>query len=195
MSSWFREFITFIVSLFKEWGTLLTGGALAAALSIWSIVSGRSTPLHIGWIFLWLTLIMAAFFSWRKQWREAENNFVQIGPAALMHLRKNKTSPHADTILKPYIGKRLKLNANFMDIADVAFFVKILHFECEDVSISALVAPWTAKRFLPLPRLSKLTITGTITEIRSLGISISGIEIVPTPTAIETQSIPKEVVA
>jgi hypothetical protein len=182
MRNWFREFSTFIVSLFREWAVLLTGGTLAAFFVIWSNVSGRPIPLHAGWFFLSLTLLASAFLSWRKQWREAENNFVQIGPNAPMKLREGKTSPHANSVLGPYIGKRIRITGTFVDIADTVIGMKILQIKCEGVLISGHIAFWTARRFVPLPKGEVITVTGTIIEIDSLSITINGIEIVPNPS-------------
>jgi hypothetical protein len=189
---WIREFVTFIVSLCHEWVALLTGGALAASFVIWSSVSGKPIPLHAGWIFVSLTLVASAFLSWRKQWREAEKNFVQIGPAALMKLRNGKTSPHANTLLRPFLGKRIKITGTFSDVNDILFGFKGVHLRCEDVHITARVLFWKARQFVPLPRGEVLTVTGTITEIGALWINIGGIEIVPTPLIVE-QPILKEI--
>jgi hypothetical protein len=182
MPNWFREFVTFIVSLCREWVVLLTGGGVAAVLVVWGSATGKPLPLHVGWIFLGLTLMLAAFFSWRKQWREAEKNFLQIGPAALMKLREGKTSPHANTMLMPYIGKRIKVTGSFIDVVEIMFGIKNVHLLCEEVSISALVPFWKARAFVPLPKGAVITLTGTITEINNLSINISSIEIVPNPS-------------
>jgi hypothetical protein len=190
--SWIREVVAFIVSLCREWVVLLTGGALTAGFVIWSNVSGKPIPLHVGWIFLSLTLIASAFLSWRKQWREAEKNFVQIGPAALMKLREGKTSPHANTILKPYIGKRIKVTGTFSDVGGIFPGIKTVHLHCEGVLIGAHVPFWTAMKFVPLPKDEVITVRGTITQIDALWIAVSGIEIVPNPLiAADTPPIPK----
>jgi hypothetical protein len=194
MPNLFREFLTFIVSLFREWVALLTGGALAACFAIWSNLSGgKPIPLHVGWVFLSATLVTAAFLSWRKQWREAEKNFVQIGPAALVELRNGKTSPHANTVLKPYIGKRIKVTGTFTDVDGLLLGIKTVHIYCERVLIGANVPFWTAMKFIPIPKGAVITITGTITKVADMWINISGIDIVPNPlVAIDDQPILKE---
>lgn len=160
---------------------LLTGGTPSAALVIWGYTSGKPIIHVVGWIFLALTLTASVFFSWRKQWREAEKNFVQIGPAALMKLREGKTSPHANTMLKPYVGKRIKFTGVFVDVSGDLFVIKNVILRCEEVLISASVPFWKVRTFVPLPKGAVITVTGTITEISNLAINISGIEIVPSP--------------
>jgi hypothetical protein len=193
MPNWFREFVTFIVSLCREWVVLLTGGALAACFAIWSNWSGKPIPLHVGWVFLSTTLVAAAFLSWRKQWREAEKNFVQIGPAALVELRNGKTSPHANTVLKPYIGKRMKVTGTFTDVDGLLPGIKTVHIYCEQVLVAAHVPFWTAMKFIPIPKGAVITVTGTLTKVADMWINISGIEIVPNPLAIDTTPILKEI--
>lgn len=193
---WLREFSTFIVSLCREWAVLLTGGVLSGCLFTWSGLSGRPIQPRTWLVFVSVTLLFATFFSWRKQWREAEKNFVQIGPAALMALRDGKTSPLATTLLKPYIGKRLKITGTFNDVSSTIFGMKMVHFRCENVMIGAHVPFWTARKFIPMPREMVITVTGTISEVNSLWISLSGIELVPNPPiAPSTLPLLKEVAA
>jgi hypothetical protein len=195
--SWLRDFRAFLNSLWEEWKMLLTGGGTpSAALVIWGYTSGKPLFHVVGWTFMGLTLTTSVFFSWRKQWREAEKNFIQIGPAALMRLREGKTSPHANTILKPYIGKRIKITGTFSDVGGIFPGITSVHLHCEGVLIAALVPFWTAMTFVPVPKEAVITVTGTITQISALWINISGIEIVPNPlVAIDTPPIPREIPA
>ncbi len=70
----FREFLEFLLSLWREWKALLTGGTIIAVLMLWQMASGKPVPSVFNWLVLGVTLLIAAFFSWikvRTQLREA----------------------------------------------------------------------------------------------------------------------------
>lgn len=182
---WFREFCAFLASLLQEWGALLTGGIPSAVIVVWGYVSGKPMIRVFGLVFLGLTFLLSLFLSWRKQWREAEKNFVQISPAALMELREGKTSPHANAVLKPYLHKRIKFAATFSDISYVMSGLMIVHLRSGDVSVHAFIPFWRDRQFSPLPKGEGITVTGTLTEINQLGIKIAGIEVVPNPLVVK----------
>jgi hypothetical protein len=61
-----RDFVSFLHALWNEWKVLLTGGSIIAALAIWGML-GKSLPYHLGQLVIGLTLVIAAFFAWRKE--------------------------------------------------------------------------------------------------------------------------------
>ncbi len=176
--AWFSDFRAFLNSLWEEWKMLLTGGSISAILVLYGSWSGKSLAHLAGLSFLGLTLLRAVFLSWRKQWREAAKNFVDISPASLIELREGKTSPLAKTLLRPYIGKRMKVTGTFYDVSDFLFWYKLVHLYSGGALIAAQVSHWSAKKYIPLPKGIVITLTGTIAAISDSAVSLSGIELV-----------------
>ena len=70
-----RDFSSFVTAMWKEWKLLLTGSSIAVVLGL-STLFGLQLPKHIKWLvsgpspgllIACLTLILAAFLSWRKE--------------------------------------------------------------------------------------------------------------------------------
>lgn len=184
MGVWLQEFKAFISSLWDEWKVLVTGGTTAALLVIWGYVKGQSVASKTGLVFLAFTLLLAAFYSWRKQWRRADKTFVDIGPAALMKLRQGKTSPHAQAVLKHYIGRRILLTGTYRNLLSSGFGMGIVMLECEGEDISAPMSLRNARQFIPFPMGETVTVSGTITAVDGLTIEIGGVELLPNPSVL-----------
>jgi hypothetical protein len=179
-----REFFAFIRALWEEWEVLLTGGTFGALLVLYGSVSGKAVAHHVGWVFLFATFLWSVFLSWRKQWREAEKNFVALGVAQLMELREGKTSPLANTILRPYIGKRIRVTGKLSDVSDRFFLTRLIHLRSEGILLAAQVPFWSASKFLPIPKGTVISLTGTISEIGTLAIQLVDVDLVPNPPIV-----------
>jgi len=55
------------LALGKAWIVLLTGGIIMAALAGWNLASGKPLPQALNRLILDATLILAAFFAWRRE--------------------------------------------------------------------------------------------------------------------------------
>jgi hypothetical protein len=182
--AWIMEFSAFIKSLWEEWKILLTGGTPSAGLVFWGYASGRPLLHIIGWVFLAITFLLSVFFSLRKQWREAEKNFIDLSPSELVKLREGKSSPHAKTLMKPFIGKRIKVSGKFKDIEDLFYGVKLVHLDVADLRISARVWLLAGNKFVPIPPGEMITLIGTINSVESSSIFLTSIELIPNPRTV-----------
>jgi len=63
-----KDFIEFTRALWEQWKALLTGGSIIALLSLWDFATRKVVPRSLDWLILGLTLLIAAFLSWRKEW-------------------------------------------------------------------------------------------------------------------------------
>jgi hypothetical protein len=76
MPSAIRDFASYAAVLWQEWKVLLTGGSIMAAAALHGFVIGKPVPANVNWLIVGLTLILAAFLSWRRtvmtaeQWRQ-----------------------------------------------------------------------------------------------------------------------------
>ena len=104
----FRDFGSFIAALWREWVVLVTGGIIGVGLVLLGFLVGKPLPQRFGWLFLGLTLILAAFLAWRRQWIGADQNFLAVAPEDLVQLTYNRTKVHANTHIKPYLGKKVR---------------------------------------------------------------------------------------
>jgi hypothetical protein len=102
-------------------------------------------------VFLAITFLLSVFFSLRKQWREAEKNFIDLSPSELVKLREGKSSPHAKTLMKPFIGKRIKVTGKFKGNDDLFYGVKLVHLDVADLRIIARVWLLAGNKFVPIP--------------------------------------------
>jgi hypothetical protein len=64
-----RDLLDYIASLWREWKLLLTGGSIAALVTIWADTSGVAMPPNLGWTVVAATLLTAGFTSWRHERR------------------------------------------------------------------------------------------------------------------------------
>src|ERR1700734_1311714 len=75
MPSAIRDFASYAVVLWQEWKVFLTGGTIIALVALYGFVTAKPFPAKVNWLVVGLTLILAAFSSWRKtvvtaeQWR------------------------------------------------------------------------------------------------------------------------------
>jgi len=178
MGNWLRELWAFFKSVLAEWITLLTGGVPAAVISVWGYVKAQPTTTKVGYSFLILTLLTAFFFSWRKQWRVADANFIKESPQDLIGIWLGKTSPHATSIVKPYLNQKIKATCAFVDISPSIPGFRIVSLNCDQVHIAANIPFWRANSFSCLPKGAVITVTGNLTKIYSSYLEIGGIEIV-----------------
>lgn len=178
-----RDFLSFVAALWHEWKVLLTGGSIIALSQLWQYFGGRPLPRHMNWLIVGLTMILAAFLAWRKQWMEADDKLISLCPTDLMRLIRSRTFLHAEKATKPYLGKKIRVTGTF----DNAFSVTIatmVWLEYDQIRISFLLPIWRLRDFAPFPRGEPISVVGRIGSIDGGGISLRSVVIVPTPLEV-----------
>src|ERR1017187_8028834 len=159
-----RDFLLFVAALWREWKALLTGGSIIAFEALWVLSGKPPLPQTANWIIVGLTMILASFLAWRRQWMEADKDFVHLSLAELRDLSRIGTALHTKTVLKPYIGKRIRVTGTIRNAFPAATlaFVKLT---CDGVEVSLELPFWGLKPFAPLPKGTSITVVGRISEI------------------------------
>jgi hypothetical protein len=174
MCTMFRDSVDFLWALWREWKTLLTGGSIIALLFLWQIATRKIVSQNINWLIVGLTLILAAFLSWRRLWVRDKSQFVDVRPAELVAFFNDRTELHAKLHTRPYIGKRVKIAARINAVSSDGM-VQII--TTDGVRIHAFAGWWRAKEFALWATESELIVTGRIRLIDAIGIDLAGIEV------------------
>jgi hypothetical protein len=171
----FRDFLSFLRALWAEWKTLLTGGTIVAALSIWNLSTSRTIPQKVSWIVLGLTLVIAVFFSWRKEWIAGDRGFIEISPNELARTYRDHTYAQATVRVSPYIGKHLRVSGSILNVHKRWPSVYISLKESEDVTINFWLPIWRAKVFMILNLKTPVTVSGRIEEIEAFNVLLTNV--------------------
>jgi hypothetical protein len=182
-----RDFMEFLRAVWKEWVVLLTGGSLMAVLALYQVVSGKPAPQNILWSVVALTLIIAAFLAWRKEWiASVTGSPVHIDAAKIVRPYWDRTKIQADIYAKQYLGRHVRVRGILNDVS-MELFSGFVQMKTGEVSIIASLSRWRMKPFLPLQSGALVTVVGRIDRISALGISLTNcefikVEEVPDPT-------------
>jgi hypothetical protein len=152
-----HDFLDFLLALWAEWRVLLTGGTIFAAVSVWSLATSKPLPPQIDWLVLEITLILASFLAWRKEWIASNGHALSVEPKRLLELRSQGSQLQSDALLAPYMGKRITITSTLTDISN-----NIASFESDGVracSFELLWRPFT-RSIIPLPIGSVVTMNG-----------------------------------
>lgn len=178
-----RDFFDFLWSLWQEWKALLTGGSIVALVFLYTVVSKKQLPYRVYWCILALTLVIAAFFSWRRARVEGGAGLVEVDVHKLSGVFHEETGVHAKLYVKQYIGKRVRLTGKLSAVNNIAWmtfvYVEVVK-DFSDVTIrfTLLRGLRSASNFTPLRRGTSVTVEGRIIEIAALGIQLSGVSLV-----------------
>lgn len=169
-----RDFGYFIAALWREWKVLLTGGSIFATYSLWNLAGWKPLPQNINWLILGATLILASFFSWRREWIEANRDILAVRPAELVKLFASGTNVHGDTLVEPYIGKRLRATGTVYNVQrNPIGYMSYVFLQAE----GAMLALWIPRRalgpFIPLPKGTIVTVVGRIHSVFEGGIRMT----------------------
>jgi hypothetical protein len=175
-----KDFIEFTRALWEQWKALLTGGSIIALLSLWDFATRKVVPRSLDWLILGLTLLIAAFLSWRKEWLRNESQFITITPEELTSFFQNRTEFHADLYVKPYIGKRIKSVARIEELSRFDGGSGYVHMINKDgITLHGLMP---RRKISELALLAQegaaITVTGRINRISITGIGLDEIEVV-----------------
>jgi hypothetical protein len=174
-----RDFTSFVAALWREWKVLLTGGSIVAVLSLWNLAGWKPLPHDVNWLVLGMTFILASFAAWRREWIDSGKDFINVPPAELIKLFASGTSVLGRTLVKPYIGKRLRVTGTVYNIENNGFFSPSFVFLSDP---GVFVALWIPSRkmgpFMLLPRGTVISVAGRIQSVYSSGIRMWNCELV-----------------
>jgi hypothetical protein len=176
-----RDFARFLFAVWNEWKVLLTGGTLIALLFIVGALRNKPMPPNVNWLVLGLTLVAAAFLAWRREWIENGKGFVDITPEQLTNLVDSVTRIAAQSSLKPYRNKWIKVTGRIQEVSHLIFpymFVRLLRGERPGIGVNLNLPRWRAKSFIPLPRGTTVTVVGRIAEVGSYEIRLTNAELI-----------------
>ncbi len=182
-----RDFSRFVLALWREWRSLLTGGTVIATLYIWNSVSVKPLPQSINWLVVGLTFIMAAFMAWRKEWMSAGSGFVDIDLAELEKELHGKTGVHQRSIERPLLGKYIRVTGNIDNVSFHAYMA-FVRLKTNGTEVS-LEYGWrgNARSFIPLPKGTTVTVTGRIGRV-SPGVRLNNCSLISVGSML--QSVP-----
>lgn len=195
-----RDFMEFLRTLCREWVPLLTGGSVIALLALWQM-SGRQVPQSVHWLVVGLTLMVAAFLSWRKEWIQLGRGLVTESPEALVQIIKDKTGIQARIYLAKYIGRRITIRGYVSDVSNVLPWWHLVYIDAGNrdagnrLLISCGIALGAFKIFSVLPRGAEITVSGRIREVHSLGLQLAScslLEIHQSPKLTDQKMIKPE---
>jgi hypothetical protein len=178
----FRDFSSFVAALWREWKVLLTGGSIVAILALLHFFGVKSLPQNVeqsvSWLIVGLTLILAAFFAWRRQWIDADRNFLTLPLEELTRLTEDCTKVHANTLIRPYLGKKIRCPATIDNVYPDKHlaFVTMKHGALQ---ITLRLPRWKIRPFVPLPKGTIVTVVGRIYAISKDAITLTNCHIVP----------------
>jgi hypothetical protein len=176
-----RDFILFLLALWNEWKALLTGGTLIAAEAIASIARKKPMPSSVNWLILGVTLIIAAFLAWRKEWIQNGEGFVNVTPLQLVTLIEDVTGVLADSRLAPYRNKWIRVTGTLMDVSPSAFpwmYVRVQYGAGYGVSVIFNMNRWKASRLIPVPKGTTVTVAGRIKRVGGTQLDLTDAELI-----------------
>jgi hypothetical protein len=190
-----RDFLRFIEALWREWRVLLTGGSIFAGLALWTMATGKPVAQNVNWLILGLTLILASFFAWRKEWISGGSGFIEVDLYGLVQVFSGRTKIQAGALVKPYIGKWVMIAGELNDIS-LIWHAAMVYVEAPQRpqfggSLRFNMWRWQASKLSALPRGTRITIAGRISEIDGLGVSLSGSQVLAIEPKQEVPQPPK----
>ena len=188
-----RDLVDFIFALWREWVPLLTGGSIIALLSLWQILTRKPVPRNLEWLVVGLTLLFAAFLSWRREWLRSDIRLITVSPEKLIEPFEGRTNIHAGIYIKPYIGKRIKLVGTVREVSTWGLF-GFVHLSAKGVQFTGLTMRWKVAEFALLAQEGvPISVTGRIKEIGHMGIQLVGLELIKVEAeADQTKSVSSE---
>jgi hypothetical protein len=169
-----RDFGRFLQALWTEWSILLTGGSIVAVLVLWTTITAKPIPQSANWTVGGVTLVLASFRAWRKEWIEGGSGFTEVNIEWLVQQFQNRTTMQAEILIRPYLGKWAKVTGELQDIRHIYWYSLIAFKIPPGIFATVWVWRWTASKLSSLPRGTLITVAGRISRVRAGEISLSG---------------------
>jgi hypothetical protein len=183
-----RDFLSFVLALWREWKVLLTGGTVFAVLTVLHLVGVKPLSKKDDRIILGLTLFLAAFSAWRRQWIRGDRDTVDLRPMELLKLARDRTAVHARTFTRPYIGRRIVVTGTIKNVRGGP--MGLVTLDCDDATVFLHVPFWATSQFTPLPIGASITVTARIEHIDSYYLWLRDCTVIPTPSRVVTDPTP-----
>jgi hypothetical protein len=185
-----RDFAYFLAALWREWKVFLTGGSIVGALSLWNLAGRKPIPQNVNWLILGLTFVLAAFAAWRKEWIDSGKGFTTVAPAELIRLFASGTKVLGETLVKPYIGKRLRVRGTVYNIENNGFGnISYVFLSDPPVFVALWIPSWKMGPFMVLPKGTIITVVGRINSVYDSGIRLTNCTMAPTEDEVIRQSV------
>jgi hypothetical protein len=178
------DLLSFARALWNEWKALLTGGSIIALLWLATVVTKRTIPPNVNWLAVGLTLILAAFLAWRKEWIANGKGFISRTPEQLTKLARDVTDVAAASRIRPYMKKWVKVTGTLKQVSHFGPIpVTFIRLEYErggglGIGINFTTFRWKSSPFIPLPSGTTVTVAGRISEINSYEMKLSNVEFI-----------------
>jgi hypothetical protein len=172
-----HDILAFSRSLWDEWVSIATGSGLLALVWLLERTAQLDVPTEWNWLIVSFTFMAAAFLSWRRQWIAAGCGFHSVKPQELISLRKGRTSILSDTLLKPYMNKRIRVTGSLNEVKLYPPIGANAYLVVEGVLITVKAGPWKSRLFTPLPVGAEITLSGRITAVGHSAVELGGVEV------------------
>ena len=161
----------------------LDGGTLIALLFIVGAIRNKPMPSNVNWLVLGLTLIIAAFLAWRREWIENGKGFIDATPLQIAKLVWDVTGVAARSHIRPYRNKWIRVTGRLTEVTDLVFPMMYVRVEYGDQAgkrceVVMAMSRWKAAPFVPLPRGTTVTVAGRIKKITGYMIDLSDVEFI-----------------
>jgi hypothetical protein len=175
-----RDFWSFITALWREWRLFLTGGSIVALYSLWNLAGWKPLPQSVNWLILGLTFVLAAFSAWRREWMEAARDIITVRPSALVNLFDSGTEVLGETLVKPYIGKRLRATGEVSNVQRGygPLSTSYVFLMSDGVMLALWIPSREFGKFVLLPKGATVTVVARIHSVYHGGIRMTNVAIV-----------------
>jgi hypothetical protein len=181
-----RDFLFFLRALGQRWVVLLTGGGIVAIPALLTFIGAKSLPQSVNWLIVGLTLMLAAFFSWRTEWIKAGRWLVNIDFDKVGEICSSRTGPQARKLLRQYFGKRTTVTGTLSNIHESngpGLFPTYVYLDSgkdDNVRVSVHVFPWNwiFRDISAFPPGSIVTVSGRIVGLSTLWTALSSPELI-----------------
>lgn len=168
----------------------MTGGGVIAVLYIITVVTGKAPPRAVNWLVLGVTLVLAAFAAWRKEWIRNGRGFIAANVEEITASVRGVTDVYARIKTKPFLHKWIRLTGAIFEVSWlfppaplVHVWVKIrVEGSHSDYMVFFAVPFWRAGEFTPLAAGTEVTLAGRIIGIKSYQLELASVELLSVGT-------------
>jgi hypothetical protein len=172
------DFARFLAALWREWKVLLTGGSLIAILALWSMGTGKSIQQSVNWLVIGTTLLLAGFFAWRREWIQNGRGLVNVTVDELMATFEGRTSVQATTLVRPYVGKHIRVSGTLKQVSKLRFGSHFVYLDLGQHHVTIKMLGQAGRHCALLSKGTKVTVIGRIKEVSVLSVYLSARDIV-----------------
>jgi len=188
-----RDFSAFLRAFWRQWLVLLTGGSVIAVIAIWNLAGRGAPPQQVNWLILGLTLVLAAFFSWREEWIRAGRDLVDIDFSEVRRITDGYTDIQSAQFLRKYVGKRYQVRAKIRNVSysQLIGWNAFLYLDLEGITIAMMYFRWNPNisGMAVLPKGTEITVSGRVSEINFHSVFLRSCYVVAVHTAPSCEAV------